>query len=245
MKSTQTTSYKAVKNLLSKGDTNVKTAKNAIKTYILYMAPADTVAGFNLCPFASKGCKKSCLYSAGRGKFTNVQESRINKSKYWIFDRVAFNKQLLNELVNINTKAIIGNYKVAIRLNGTSDIDHIGLILRYCNFDVLTLSNLYFYDYTKSIKQIEKYLGTSYKLTFSRSESNDEQVKNVLQMGGNVAVVFNLSNNATLPLKYQGYNIINGDDTDLRYFDPNNVIVGLKAKGMAKYDLSGFSLNVY
>ena len=35
----QTKQYKPVKNLLSKGSTNSKTAKNDIKTFILYLAP--------------------------------------------------------------------------------------------------------------------------------------------------------------------------------------------------------------
>ena len=78
-------SYKPVKNLLSAGDTNVKTAKNEIETFILYLAPADTIKTHNLCPFASAGCKKVCLYSAGRGKFSNVQSARINKAKFWAF----------------------------------------------------------------------------------------------------------------------------------------------------------------
>jgi hypothetical protein len=43
-----------------------------------------------------------------------------------------------------------------------------------------------------------------------------------------------------LPEFWHGYKVINGDDTDLRYFDPENVVVGLKAKGDAKKDQSGF-----
>jgi hypothetical protein len=43
-----------------------------------------------------------------------------------------------------------------------------------------------------------------------------------------------------LPKTWNGYKVINGDDTDLRYFDPVNVVIGLKAKGDAKRDVSGF-----
>ena len=52
-KQAQNKSYKPVKNLLSPGATNIKTAKNNLETFILYMAPADQVHGLNLCPFAS------------------------------------------------------------------------------------------------------------------------------------------------------------------------------------------------
>jgi len=36
---------------------------------------------------------------------------------------------------------------------------------------------------------------------------------------------------------------VNGDVSDLRFLDPNNSIVGLKAKGKAKTDMSGFVLD--
>jgi hypothetical protein len=60
-------------------------------------------------------------------------------------------------------------------------------------------------------------------------------------MGGNIAAVFA----AELPESYGGIPVINGDESDLRYFDPSGVIVGLKAKGYAKKDLSGFVINQY
>ena len=51
----------------------------------------------------------------------------------------------------------------------------------------------------------------------------------------NVAVVFN-----KLPETYLGRKVINGDDTDLRFLDERGVVVGLKAKGKAKKDNTGF-----
>lgn len=240
MKKTQSTaeilpSYKTVKNLLSQGSTNAKTVKNEIPTYILYLAPADTIISHNLCPFASAGCKSSCLYSAGRGRFTNVQESRINKAKFWAYDRAKFYAQLSNELQQLEKRKI----KTAVRLNGTSDIDHIDLLYRYTGINYLYSKYLVFYDYTKNINVYKKYINTSYKLTFSMSETNFDQVHDVLNMGGNVAAVFR----NYLPNQFMGFDVINGDLTDLRINDPKNVIVGLIAKGDAKKDRSGFVIN--
>jgi hypothetical protein len=231
------TTYKAVTNLLSKGATNIKTAKNEIETYILYMAPADIIGIANLCPFASPGCKKACLYSAGRGKFSNVQQSRINKAKFWALDRKQFYIQLTNEILKIDTNSKKTGNKIAIRLNGTTDIDHMDLIKRYTGVDFLQpfYSNLLFYEYTKNPNTVKKYLNTSYKITFSRSEINEAAALEVLRAGGNVAAVFN-----QLPETWNGYKVINGDLSDLRYFDPKNVVVGLLAKGEAKKDISGF-----
>lgn len=241
LKQQQTKSaYTKVKNLLSQGSTNAKTAKNEIETFILYLAPSDIIGTHNLCPFASEGCRKACLYSAGRGAFSNVQQSRINKTKFWAHDREAFYIQLANEILAIHSKTV--NH-VAIRLNGTSDIDHIGLLFRYTGINFLSAeySNILFYDYTKSIKQIEKYKGTNYKLTFSLSETNQTEAIKVLLDGGNIAAVFS----GQLPQSYKGFKVIDGDKTDLRYFDPANVIVGLKAKGQAKKDTSGFVITKY
>ena len=229
--------YRAVKNLLSKGNTNAKTIKNALETFILYLAPYN-LSGFNVCPFASSGCIKGCLNTAGHGIFNSVQDARINKTKFWGFDRSAFYFQLANELLKIFDKTLKKDIKIAIRLNGTSDIDHLDLLERYTGINFLDpfYSSLLFYDYTKNYNHIKKYLNTNYKLTFSRSEVNDLDAYRLLKEGGNVAVVFKNE----LPQFWNGFPVINGDDTDLRYFDPKNVVIGLKAKGKAKKDISGF-----
>lgn len=233
--------YKTVKNLLSEGSTNYKTAKNELLTYILYLAPGN-ISGINICPFASTGCLSSCLYSAGRGAFNNVQLARLNKTLIFKENRPKFYIQLAEELLKIHDKAIKQNIDIAIRLNGTSDIDHLNELIRHTGIDFLDsfYGSLKFYDYTKNINIVKKYLNSNYKITFSRSEINDSNVLDVLKNGGNVAIVFKNE----LPLTYNGYKVINGDESDLRYYDESNVIVGLKAKGKAKKDVSGFVIDI-
>jgi hypothetical protein len=41
-----------------------------------------------------------------------------------------------------------------------------------------------------------------------------------------------------------GYKVIDGDINDLRYLDPENVIVGLTAKGKAKKDDTNFVIDI-
>ena len=242
---TKTQNYKLVKNLLSKGSTNSKTAKNNIETYILYLSPEkQNSKGVNLCPKASKGCAAACLYTAGRGKFTNVKKSRINKSEYYISDKKTFINQLSNELLKIAAKAIKQNKKIAIRLNGTSDQDFISIIKKYNNLDLLNgdqFKNLVFYDYTAILGKIKKYLNTNYSLTLSRKEDNENDILQALKLGGNVAAVFR----DELPTTYKGYKVVNGDTSDLEMIYNNNVILGLKAKGDAKKDKSGFVIDSY
>ena len=46
-----------------------------------------------------------------------------------------------------------------------------------------------------------------------------------------------------LPTTYKGYAVVNGDSSDLEMIYNNNVILGLKAKGDAKKDKSGFVID--
>ena len=232
--------YKTVKNLLSKGSTNSKTAKNEIKTFILYLAPHNLNSkGITLCKDASKGCIESCLYSAGRGKFSHVQNSRINKANYFVSDKKVFLAQLLKEIRKEIKKASDKNEKIAFRLNGTSDIDFLYLLDKNFGFnvDLLTYDKVYFYDYTKSLPRAKRYLSyRNYTLTFSKSESNYSQTVEAANLGINTAVVF--SNN--LPSTYLGRKVVDGDKSDLEMLNFRNVILGLKAKGEAKKDSTGF-----
>lgn len=232
-----------MKNLLSKGITNAKTAKNEIETYILYLAPYNqNILGKNLCPNASAGCIASCLFTAGRGKFNNVQKARIEKANFYVKDKLGFLAQLLKELNNINKKAKKENKKIAIRLNGTSDLDFIGQIRQNFDLDILTeFKNLIFYDYTKILGKIEKYKGQNYFLTYSRSENTkNEDIKKAIELGANVSAVFKNE----LPKFYKIGNlniqVINGDKTDIEMIFNKGKILGLKAKGEAKKDKTNF-----
>ena len=229
--------YTIPKQLLSKGVTNAKTAKNSLETYILYIAPArQNSKGVNLCPKAA-GCIKACLYTAGRGKFSNVQSARINKANYFVYDKEKFILQLAGELVKINKRATKAGKQIAVRLNGTSDLDFIYLLQKYAGLDPFSLSGLIYYDYTKIPGKVKKYLNEPrYSLTFSRDETNAEYIPGLLKQGVNVSVVFN----GDLPRTYWGYKVIDGDKTDIEMIYNKGVILGLRAKGDAKKDRTGF-----
>jgi hypothetical protein len=47
-----------------------------------------------------------------------------------------------------------------------------------------------------------------------------------------------------LPATFLGLPVINGDESDIRPYDPRGVVVGLKAKGSAKHDTSGFVVDL-
>ena len=234
----QTKEYKDVKNLLSKGG-NAKINKNEITTFNLSLAPyKQNKKGLNLCPKASKGCALACLFTAGRGKFSYVQNARINKTNYYLFDKEKFINQLAKEINKIAIKSKLLDQKFALRLNTLSDVDFVYQLKKYADLDLLNdekYKNIIVYDYTAILGKVKKYLGTRYHLTLSRKENNEQDVMEALNMGGNVAIVFK-----ELRKTYKGFKVVDGDKTDLEMTKYKNVILGLKAKGDAKKDTSGF-----
>jgi len=216
-----------------------KGKKYGYLTGILYLAP-HKISGRNFCPNASKGCAEACLYSAGRGKFTNVQQARINKSRYFIEHKQEFMANLINSIEKLIRKADRENLIPVVRLNGTSDIawENIKINNYGYNQSIFELfPAVQFYDYTKSYKRMINTDIKNYHLTFSRSESNDYEIRilNHYEPNVNIAIVFD-----KLPSTYLGRKVINGDLSDLRFKDDKNVIVGLIAKGDAKKDFSNF-----
>jgi hypothetical protein len=226
--------------LLTDPQGNPKTNKSMKKGYytpVLHMLPYN-LSGYNVCANASDGCKMACLNTAGRGgiikkgESTNViQEARRKRTLYYFQERESFYTQLSREIKNAENRAKKRGLKLAIRLNGTSD-------LRHENSQVMQeFKHVQFYDYTAIPNR--RNLPSNYHLTFSRKEDNQANVLKAIKNGLNVAVVFE----KYLPKKYLGLPVFNGDETDLRFKDPKNHIVGLIAKGKAKKDNSGFTVN--
>jgi hypothetical protein len=139
---TITATFKRPATLLSDGGTNAKTAKNKLKTLILYLAPlAQNSQGRNLCPKASDGCAASCLFSAGRGAFKSVQAARINRTEYFLTQRLEMLQQAAAEI----NKAAAKVETLAVRLNGTSDVRIVEMLTERHTI----ATNVVFYDYTK------------------------------------------------------------------------------------------------
>lgn len=220
--------------LLGKANTKtMKGEKYGYLTFILHLAPS-TLSGYNVCAKASLGCIAACLNTAGMGIFSNVQEARIRKTKWYFEDRAGFEAQLSKDIEAAKREAARKGMKLALRLNGTSDLPSLSIRAARKHPDVQI------YEYTKIAKVFDMDVPANLHYTFSRSESNAIEVMNVLEKGGNVAAVFA----GELPKTYLGYKVISGDDSDLRFLDEKNVVVGLTAKAKAKKDSSGFVVSV-
>jgi len=219
--------------LLTRANTKtIKGKRRGYSTNILHLAPAK-LSGYEVCGGRSKECTKLCLNMAGRGKFDRTQQARIRKTKWFFESRLTFMAQLVKDIASAIRYANNNNLVIAVRLNGTSDIPWESIRCGVFKNIMTRFPNVMFYDYSKIAGR--KNIPSNYHLTFSASESNQDQVTEALANGMNVAVVFD-----KVPDTYMGLPVIDGDEDDLRFLDPKGHIVGLKAKGPALHSTSSF-----
>ena len=206
-----------MKKLLSSGKNNTKTAKNSMETYYLSLQPVkQNSMNENLCKFSTKECRTACLQFTGRQSFSNVVSSRSRKTEMFVTQRKEFLEALWKELKDLG--------KCAVRLNLLSDVDW---ELEFLKIDkkLSELSDIQFYDYTKDHFKIYT-TSKNYHLTLSYSGYNWMHCKQALEKGINVAVVFK----GEIPLTYEGFEVVKGDESDERFLDRKGVIVGLRYK---------------
>ena len=214
-------------------DSNAKTVKGQKYGYItgiLYLSPSNLL-GPNLCPFASEGCKKACLNTAGRGQQYGVQRARAVKTLAYLMFPAVFVQSLDKDIKRLIRRADKLGVKSCVRLNGTSDL--LWSVKHPELFDNATQ----FYDYTKSPVLLKARRPANYHLTYSYSDDPKSQTRasQALESGTNVAIVFR-----KVPKQHEGRPVVVGDESDLRFLDRPGVIVGLTAKGRAKQDTTGF-----
>jgi hypothetical protein len=223
----------------------IKGEKKGYQSFVLHLAPSN-LSGHNTCPKATTGCKQACLNTAGRGGIfkkgetsNTIQKARIRKTKEFFENREQFLDNLSANIKLGIKQAEKKGLIPAFRLNGTSDLSWEKYPVRkssgyyYANI-FEAFPNVQFYDYTKVLGRKVSHI-PNYHLTFSQADGNIEDVIKAKEAGMNIATVFR-----TVPESHLGRTVVNGDETDLRFLDPKNVIVGLKAKGKAKKDTSGF-----
>lgn len=201
--------------------------------YTIYLAPANS-SGYEVCPGRTKECTIACLNQSGRNKMVSdmnhIEQSRITKTKLFFEEREFFVRWVMAEIKSAKKKADKLGYRFSVRLNNTSDISPEEFFIIHSGHKINLLElfpDIQFYDYTKVPSRINllwKY--SNYDLTYSYNGYNENTCKTYLESGScRVAVVFK-----TVPETFWGYPVINGNDYDMRYLDPTNVIIGLPYK---------------
>ena len=204
------------------------------------------------CTHASPSCLKDCIYHTGNARFDSVHAAReMRTSRLFHPDtkeetmvdiqldigRLQYFCSELNLKYKNKIKQYFGEgfqFQPVIRLNGTTDINWSkeAAILHE------KFPEIQFYDYTKVPKYMDMYMSgynnytgqsfsPNYHLTFSRSETNRTEALRYLEMGGNVAIVFDKIPE-TLTYNGRTYRVIDGDRHDLRFLDD---VEGMKQEG--------------
>lgn len=208
---------------------------------ILHLSPINT----KICPYQDiAGCKEACLNTAGRGgiikkgETTNtIQLARERKTKLFLEARDIFMTDLITDIQKFVRYCEKKDKLPCLRLNGTSDIQWEHIKIDGQNIFEM-FPDVQFYDYTKiPTRKVEQY--KNYHLTWSYSEANSKYAQYFDAIKYNIAVVFH----GTMPIYYKGREVIDGDKSDIRFKDKPNVVVGLKAKGKARHDSSGFVIH--
>jgi len=217
-----------------------KGTKLGYLSFILHLAPAD-LSGRETCPKRTPGCTAACLNTAGRGgmfkrgESTNtIQRARIRKTNEFFNDREQFMFDLYHDIVKAKKFAEKQGLIPVFRLNGTSDLSWEKYTVGTTDMNLFQLfPTTQFYDYTKILgRKVSQY--PNYHLTFSKADGNDADVAEALLQGMSVVAVYD-----KIP---EG--VPSADETDLRFLDPKGTMLGLKAKGRAKKDYSGFVIRL-
>ncbi len=224
----------------------VKKTVGSFSGRIVDPATTQNVTAVNSCPMASNGCAGACLDHQGLASvFERIRFARMCRT-------IAFNEyrdwylgQLAIELDKGERKAARTDNRLAVRLNVLSDIpwEAFGIVDQF--------PGVQFYDYT-AIPKRSGLVRPNYWVTLSRKENNDAACVDALNDCKNVAICFadsrkpycgNRSGLQELPRQWEGFDIVDGDKSDLRFDDirgrKRGRVIGLRLKAHSKAERKG------
>jgi hypothetical protein len=224
---------------------NEKTDK-PVKGYVLQimqLAPA-TVANIKLadgtkldtCKDARGDCAQTCIFFSGRGEMPAVWQARVQRTHDLFMPDGTANPvavaKLHLEISKLHASAKRKRKRLALRLNGFSDLDFVELL----GSDFFsTWKDVQFYDYTKHYHRWLRYLRgelpANYDLTFSISEKHtlEEILPIVQQKHARPARCATVSR--TPETMIDGITYVDGDKHDATFTHPTGTVLVLSAKG--------------
>lgn len=228
--------------ILTPGLAQSKLAKNKLPSFGLMLTPArglmvpalagirdafGLTGGFNVCPRASLGCAAACLSRSGQSGMPQQQRAQAVRTAFLLAHPREAGLIIGAEL----RSAVRRHGEINLRLNTTSDIrwEKISPAM----MAALTAGGVHLYDYT-AWSPADREASEIYSLTYSAKEpshTSDDYLRGILSGGGTVAMPFTTRRGEDLPATWQGFTVIDGDESDERRLDPAGVVVGLRAKG--------------
>jgi hypothetical protein len=225
--------------LLTAPTHNMKLDKT--QAYGLSLAPA-RLSGYNTCKHSTIACRRVCLNTAGKGAYNSVQRARIVKTKFLHEYTGEFSTLLMHEVHSLYMRY---GKDLRMRLNVLSDLRWEELLPQV--FECAPRAR--FYDYTKDWDRMFIDMPDNYTLAASAHERTTEQdVQFMVDSGHDVSVVFSTPAGQPLPHTYAGQHVTDADLSDAWMLmrprsDGRGRVGGLRAKGRARGDISGFVKN--
>lgn len=239
--------------LLTKQESSAKLVHNAEFTsdywqVVLYLLPHNLSGVLHVCPWSTKGCRASCLSTAGRLGMPAGHRAKLARTLFLARHPYEFMVLLNSEIQRYAVQCTAGDKHLVVRLNGTSDIPwelFVPELFHYWDVDGVT-----FQDYTKdgtgkvpSATRDGSWPLPNYYLVRSAHEKTPDWL--LREATVNMVVAVNVKRGAPLPSKWMGKRVVDGDKHDLRLLDPQDGrIVMVRAKGDGIGDESGFIRNV-
>jgi len=200
-------------------------------TSVLYISPAK-LAGYEVCAGRSAACTKSCL-SHKSGNLVFHQAGAVFKSwlaKYYPSD---FNAAVQAELTKEKNKADRLGFKMAVRLNGTSDKVWSEL------WAWAQAQDIRCYEYTKLRGMLSRTDGVHRTYSISEDIESFNTGMAFVKAGFNASIVLpsRAADKALAIEALASYvTIEDGDQHDLRFLDAAGSVAYLKAKGIPSDD---------
>lgn len=203
------------------------------RNVIQYLDPGDTCLA--ACPFSTPKCRAACLRTAGRfadpGTRAAGQEAR---TKAYLASPASYKARLVAEVLGSWRWHKARGHGLAVRLNGTSDLDWSGLW--DSRFNGVT-----FYEYTKRPWKVRPRHAQRLAYSISEHPASWDRAHEYLENGQYVAVVVATEADKACILAARSleaarskFLAVDGDQHDLFFLHPRGSVLVLKAKGRAR-----------
>lgn len=199
---------------------------------IIHYGAAERTSGvLNMCPCSTKGCRGVCLNKSGHLGMDNGQLAMWVRTNFMYYFPYDFFTVFYAEHFKHERRAVEMGKRLVSRPNGTTDADW-GRLLPLSFFDRFMVS-----DYTKDYDRVSPH--PNYYIVKSAKENVP------LPVGENVVVAVRVKRGDPLPKRFEGRRVVDGDEHDLRFLDPQGgYAVLVRAKGIGMQDESGFVRSV-
>lgn len=207
-------------------------------TFMLYLAAADLSGIWQMCRYATAGCRQACLVEAGqqgmetrsgRKATGHIFRGRLARTLFLGKDPVAFFRLMADEVDRIPRSAWAKKgFALGFRPNGTSDIPFEQLVPWL--FERALRNGVQPYDYTAwPTRRRERATSLVYLVDSVKETHSDEETDGMARP----VVVFDVKRGAPLPETWRGRPVVDADKSDARWLDGEGTVRGLRYKHVA------------